>query len=94
MLTKRELEDASKCHSDYCEPCQMINGEGQSDCVKRSAQTALTLLDMLKRLEWTTQSVYHGPSHHCRICRMTIMQGHLPDCELGNLLREVNPDER
>ena len=51
MLTKENLKDANKCEEKgNCTECSMPDGEDMESCIKRSAQTAITIFDMLKRL--------------------------------------------
>ena len=50
MLTKKQLEDASKCETiNDCRKCSMYPEETDG-CQILIAQTALTILNMLKRL--------------------------------------------
>jgi hypothetical protein len=90
MLTKKQLEDAARCAIIDCEDCSIpcIN---TIEVTRRSAQTALALAKMLRRLEWSNRiplmnylPVYE---HHCPLCGWSEFNGHAPNCELGNMLK-------
>jgi hypothetical protein len=94
LLNRKQLEDAAKCSEmRKCDTCS-----NYEDCPnpfdtcyanEAAAQTALTAIDMLKRLEWKSSS-----NENCPYCGASkIYEGvHKPDCELGNLLKEVDSD--
>ena len=84
MLTKENLKDANKCEEKgNCTECSMPDGEDMESCIKRSAQTAITIFDMLKRLDKAVASY----RINCPLCFSD--KGHSKDCELGILLKEV-----
>lgn len=60
ILTKKQLEDASICYKKKCSECAANKAEIMTDdCIELLAKTALTLYEMLKRLE----SVLSKDSH-------------------------------
>ena len=84
MLTKKQLEDASKCElKGSCNGCSLADGKGVGSCIKRPSQTALAIFDMLKRLDKAVASY----RINCPLCFSD--KGHSKDCELGILLKEV-----
>jgi hypothetical protein len=90
MLTKRQLEDAAECMSHDCESCGVREFAGGC-CQIATAQTALALAKMLRRLEWSNRiplmrylPVYE---HRCPLCGWPEFNGHAPNCELGNMLK-------
>jgi hypothetical protein len=86
MPTKKQLKDAIKCEQKaMCHTCAMANGQGTADCTMRTAQTALALADMLKRLEW------NGSYYRCPMCGRG--DKHKPDCELAALLKGLEGSE-
>ena len=96
MLTKRQLEDAAECMSHDCESCGVREFAGGC-CQIATAQTALALAKMLRRLEWSNRiplmrylPVYE---HRCPLCGWPEFNGHAPNCELGNMLKESEGEE-
>lgn len=88
ILTRKQLEDASKCTKfKSCSECSCKVEAGRYLCEEESAQTALTLLDMLKKLEWT---LHAEDEVFCPRCGNSKTDGHEYDCQLGNLLKEVD----
>ena len=82
MLTRRQLEDLSKCGYIHCANCSCAPiCEGAE---MKSARTALALADMLKRLEWCNDGAEFGK---CHVCGVFDVEGHKPDCELAALLK-------
>jgi hypothetical protein len=99
MLSRKQLENAAKCKTKTdCDNCiydkdTRIN---MNDCVEQSSKTALTAIDMLKRLEWVTVGDKEGkeemiPAILCLSCDNWKEEGHRPECELAKLLKEVEP---
>lgn len=81
MLNRKQLEEKVKWSTNPTIIC--------------ATQTALTLLDMLKKLEWSSIAhldYFDRPVFGCPNCGRSAKDkklGHYPDCELGNLLKEV-----
>lgn len=80
-LTRKQFEDSIKCGKNQiaCYDCSCEGEEGNCLFSDNIGQTALTFLDMLKRLEFV--------GGYCQICSK--YHGHYEDCDLGNLLKEV-----
>jgi hypothetical protein len=82
MLNRKQIED--------------ISDNSISWTLKDLAQTALTAIDMLKRLEWVELGEREGeeemiPAIICPSCDNWKEEEHNPDCELAKLLKEVSP---
>ncbi|RNC62780.1 MAG: hypothetical protein AWM53_01999 [Candidatus Dichloromethanomonas elyunquensis] len=92
LLTRKQIEDMSRCQEKPdCTSCSLFdqakNDFINTECdIDNVAQTALTLLNMLKRLEFANLT-FEG--EECYICAGNEGTGHKPDCELGNLLKEM-----
>ena len=89
MLTRRQLEDLSKCGYIHCANCScapICEGEEM-----KSAQTALVLADMLKRLERVYDSQFN--EYFCPICKAGEEVGHFEDCELAAILKGLEGSE-
>jgi hypothetical protein len=93
MLSKKQLEDACRCHLTMCHECEMA-GEHirpEESCVERAAEIALAYRDMLEQLEWAIiydWDVKDNPMCKCPICGGRQFKGHEADCQLAALLRE------
>jgi len=94
MLRREQLEDIVRCNKGEiaCGECNnkdnrcrrgRIFGKGtsikDSGCMGNAAQTALTLADMLKRLD--------RENDVCPICGLDKAYGHEKGCELAALLK-------
>lgn len=89
MLNRKQLEDSKNCKVTHdCDECE-IRSTFPTHCVQAVGQTALALLDMLKRLEFAYNSMARAGKNVCQICGYPDTVGHYKDCELGNLLKEM-----
>lgn len=96
MMTRKMLEDAAKCvirgfceDEPQCSLCDTV--DDSADCVSLTAQTALKLADMLKRLEWIQTregSDYCIPLWNCPYCENEQGEGHTSDCALAETARK------
>jgi endogenous inhibitor of DNA gyrase (YacG/DUF329 family) len=75
---KRLVSMASERIMYGCPTCQALHEDRRN-----AAQTALTAIDMLKKLE------FDMINNTCPYCGLHKSNGHKTDCELGNLLKEV-----
>lgn len=82
ILTKKNLEDASKCFELKCSKCSMYGNE-KMNCQEDLAQTALTLYGMVKRLN----DERIAADQDCPICGKIF--GHFDSCDWGNLLKQM-----
>lgn len=82
-LTRKQLKDAKNCKVYHdCEECE-IRSTNQNHCIHALAYIALVFLDMLKRCASEEAIV-------CPICGIEVhLYGHTNDCELNNILKEV-----
>ena len=85
MLTKKMLEDAARCKVMECIRCTMKHDNGQDGCLAEVAQTALAYRAMMERLEYVTA----GSLITCPVCGLSPALGHMKNCELAALLKEV-----
>jgi hypothetical protein len=100
MLTKKQLEDITKCGDIDCKRCDMqhicivTQGEKTSKLI---AKTAIAYRAMLERLEWRSFAGEHGFILNCPMCggsRPDVAgRGHKSDCELAKLLKESEGEE-
>ena len=96
MLTKRQLEDATRCTIIDCEDCSIpcIN---TIEVTRRAARTALAYREILERLEWQSFAGEHGFTANCPICGGAkpdvLGGGHTPTCELAALLKGNKAEE-
>ena len=86
ILTLKQIKDASKCMD--CKTCSMYTLCSSAEMLetKGLAQTALTLYEILKRLEWSDDG------HYCPICHYMKDEEHpihSPNCELGEMLKKM-----
>lgn len=92
VLTKKQLEDAARCHETWCAACSCEKtGSRLFACLEQAARTALTYREMLERLEWCIRDTQLG--HYCPICGKNESKGHAPNCELAALLRADDTTE-
>jgi hypothetical protein len=94
VLTKKQLEDAARCHETWCAACSCEKTGGRLfACLEQAARTALTYREMLERLEWILENrifvIGKGSvvQQYCPICGKNESKGHAPNCELAALLR-------
>jgi hypothetical protein len=82
MLTKKQLEDACRCHLTICHECEMAGEyiKPEESCVERAAETALAYRDVAIRL-------YDAASNYCPVCDSNF--GHKPGCKFAELLKEA-----
>lgn len=83
MPTMKQLKDTANCSYIRC-----------NECACNFAETALALAKMLRQLEWSNRiplmnylPVYE---HRCPLCGWHEFNGHAPNCELGNMLKELD----
>ena len=82
ILTIKQLKDASMCGDIECRNCALDNSKINES--KILAKTALILYKMVK------QCLIKG---YCPICNSWINTGHSPNCELGNLIKQIEEDK-
>lgn len=93
MLSRKQLKDVKECNTLgtelICGECAMGDNTNQEGCSRLAIETALAALNMLKQLEWIPIPGHISPKQ-CPICNRYSEQGHMLDCELGNMLKEAN----
>jgi riboflavin synthase alpha subunit len=91
LLNRKQLEDAAKCDDITCDKCSLVKFycHGGNKLSIDIAQTALTTIDMLKKLEWSMVDMDDCVSC-CPVCGGYKVNGHVEFCALGNLLMEVD----
>lgn len=91
ILTKQQLQDIVDCQENFHNGCKEEQCSMAEYCIDADllvAQTALTLLDMLKRLEFSNLT-WEGAE--CYICGGK--NEHEEGCELAALLKESEGEE-
>jgi hypothetical protein len=99
MLSRKQLEDAAKCEKkigkvdfetqeEMCQKCSCSDGHGGCVATFGAAQTALTLANMCKRLEWV-KCPGHEDILFCPLCGAMQKYGHAEDCELSKLRKRL-----